>query len=141
MLRQGILSDGAAERYALRRESCLHNQVGAAVELPEMKDADGMPVEYTPGVRTLFLLVDQNCPSCRGTMQLFDTPRWADTALVALCYGYGPLPDLPQWTCYRIGSEQSFLDLREAPYFFVAAADGSIEITYTSAHNAYEESF
>lgn len=133
ILRQDLLSDFAAEEYSLRREFCLHNRVGDRAEIPLMND--GVQAEIPFETRTLFLVVDQDCPSCRESMRHFTSAKWDSTARVALCYGVGPLPNEGIWQCRRISPDQGIIDTRQAPFFFVTAPGGTVEITYTSVYN------
>lgn len=132
ILSKGILDGYSAEDFRQRREFCLYNRVGDKIELPETMDDDG--IASLDG-RTLFLVVDQDCPTCRESLQKFLSPKWEGTALTALCYGHGPLPSVDRWECRRISGEQTIIDTRQAPFYFVAAPDGTIEITYTSVYN------
>lgn len=133
ILSKGLLPDYSAEDYAKRREFCLHNRAGDKAELPDM--LDGSDIALESGRRTLFLVVDQDCPSCREWLQRFLSPKWDNTAKVALCYGRTPVPTAEGWECHRIDGGQSIFDTRQAPFFFVTAPDGTIEITYTSVYH------
>ena len=132
ILSQGILSDFEADEYRRRREFCLHNQIGDRAEIPLLSDE----IVQFPG-RTLFLVLDQDCPSCRESMLKFDSDKWAGTSLVALCCGHGPLPDTPGWKCYRFIHEQEIIDTRQTPFFFVISPDGTIEKSYTPVYDEY----
>ncbi len=127
ILSQGTLSSYEADNYRRCREFCLHNQPGDKAEIPLIPGDDS---QFTG--RTLFLVVDQDCPACRESMQRFCSDAWKDTRLVALCYGHGQLPAAPGWDCRKIPRDQTIIDTRQAPLFFVMAPDGTIEISYTS---------
>ncbi|MBO4434077.1 MAG: DUF5106 domain-containing protein [Bacteroidales bacterium] len=129
VISQDIAHGETLERYRLRREVCLHNRVGDKAELPSLKDST-LAIEG----RTLVLVVDQDCPSCRESMKRFDSPKWEGTSKIALCYGYGRLPEEAGWLCRRILTEQSIIDIREAPFFYVISPDGTVEISYTPVH-------
>lgn len=123
------------QEYEKRREFCLHNRVGDKAELPMLEDGAGNSISVPLEQRTLFLAVDQDCPSCKESMSKFVSPKWNETRLVALCYGHGPLPVEPNWDCYRLSPEQNILNTAEGPFFFVTTAEGTIEITYTSVYD------
>lgn len=127
VLKQDIVHGESRLRYEQRRNFCLHNRVGDKAEIPELMDGDKLEMNG----RTLVLLVDQDCPSCRESMQFFATPKWEGTTKVALCYGHGRLPEEPGWDCRRISEEQTILDAREAPFFYIISPDGTVEKTYT----------
>ena len=132
ILSHGIPSGDMTIRYQKRRELCLHNGVGDVAQIPQL--ADSVQLEFG-GRRTLILIVDQDCSSCRQSMDRFSTEKWNGTALVALCYGHGPLPERPGWECYRLSHKQTLVDTREAPLFYVISPDGKIEISYTSVYH------
>lgn len=120
-----ILSHKGLDAYTAgelrrRRAFCLFNRVGERATLP---------VDIPLVQRTLFLVVDQDCPSCRTAMEGF--PDWPGTWRVALCHGHGPLPEVPGWDCFPLSADQEILDVREGPFYFVTSEDGIIEISYT----------
>lgn len=129
-LHQGILTQYATEEYTIRRNFCLYNRAGEKAVIPHLYNRDGTVFEFPLVQRTLFLVTDQNCPSCRRTMEMFRSPDWADTWLVALCYGRGPLPEEPGWDCYKLPVDQTIIDPREGPFYFVTNEQGIVETTY-----------
>ena len=133
ILSQGIVSNYEADEIKRSREFCLHNRVGDKTELPELLNGDVHSISMDR--RTVFLVIDQDCPSCFGAIRQFSSPEWAGTARVALCYGHGPLPEADGWEFFRIPENQTLIDVRQAPFFFVSAPDGTIEITYTPVHD------
>lgn len=122
------------DEYRKHREFCLHNRVGDKAEIPLLEDGCCNSISLPLDQRTLFLVVDQDCPSCKESMTKFVSSKWNDAAHIALCYGHGPLPVEPDWVCYRIIPDQNILDTREGPFYFVTSADGTIEISYTSVY-------
>lgn len=131
ILSHGIPSGDMTERYRKRRNLCLHNNVGDIAEIPALKD----PREIEFKRRTVVLVVDQDCSSCRQSMKRFSSDKWDGTDKIALCYGRGPLPELPGWEILQISSAQTLLDTREAPLFYVVSPEGRVEISYTSVYN------
>ena len=123
------------EEYLKLREFCLHNRVGDKAEIPLLEDREGKQFSFPLVQRTLFLVVDQDCPTCAESMNRFTTFEPDNTWLVALCYGHGELPIEPQWDCYRLVPGQEIFDTHEGPFYFVTSADGTIEITYTSVYD------
>lgn len=130
ILSQGILSDALAEQYERRREFCMHNRVGEKAIIP----ATVPPLDATYSHRTLFLVVDQDCPSCKEAMNRLGSQYEPDTDLVALCYGNGALPTIPCWECFRLDPDQEIIDTHEAPFYFVVSDSSIVEITYTPAY-------
>ena len=131
VLSQGIAHGETLERYQRRREVCLHNRPGDKAELPALSGGD-VALEG----RTLVLIVDQDCPSCREALGRFSSAQWEGTSKLALCYGHGNLPEEPGWQFRRISREQTIIDTREAPLFYIIAPDGTVERSYTPV---YEE--
>ena len=131
ILSHGIPSGDMAMRYQKRRELCLHNNVGKAAEFPKLVGGAALEISR----RTVVLVVDQDCSTCRQSMQRFSSEKWEGSALVALCYGHGPLPELEGWECYQMSRSQTLLDTSEAPLFYVVSPDGKVEISYTSVYN------
>lgn len=130
ILGRGIPSGDITSRLERQRSFCLYNRPGDVARFPEL--TEGSLPETTR--RTLYLLVDQDCTTCRRSMSRFEGPEWEGTALVALCYGRGSLPEEPGWTSYRIRRDQTLLDTRQAPFYYVVSPDGTIEISYTSLY-------
>ena len=133
ILSHGILRDELSEQYKLRREFCRYNRVGDTAVIPATLPSDGLVLDPTPSSRTLYLVVDQDCPSCRESMARIKSSDNPDIYLVALCYGYGPLPSDTGWNCFRLDPDQEIIDTREAPFFFVVSEDGIVEESYTPA--------
>ena len=84
--------------------------------------------------RTLVLVLDLSCPSCREALQkLASDPEWADASRLAVCYGYGPGPEVPGWEILMLGGDTTVFDPQLTPIYFVVAADGTVERGYTLA--------
>ena len=124
--KQKILDAYLSGEYEKRREFCSHNRIGSKAELP---------MEYAPEERTLFLVVDQDCPSCRKAMDRLALEN-EDARLVALCCGHGPLPAEPGWNSIRLPHDQTIFDTAQSPFYFVTDADGIVVITYKSAYDS-----
>lgn len=133
ILSQGIVSNYEADEIKRSREFCLHNRVGDKTELPDLMNGDVhvIPIDR----RTVFLVIDQDCPTCFESIQKFSSPEWEYASRIALCYGHGRLPSVDGWNFFHIPQDQSLFDIRQAPFFFVSAPDGTIEITYTPVHD------
>lgn len=128
---EGIMDGYERELFLTRREYCLHNRVGMRADIPRIYDRE-YKISNVPLVqKTLFLVVDQACPSCVDAMTGFISPQWADTWLIALCVGRGPLPVEPGWDCFFVDPEQVLFDPSATPFYFVTAPDGTVETGYT----------
>lgn len=113
-----------AEEYRAKLEFCLHNQAGSKAELP---------IQYDFAERSLFLVVNQGCPSCRKAMDRLASEFSGKAHLVALCHGRGPLPESQGWECVRLPDDQRIFDTAQSPFYFVTSADGTVELPYKSA--------
>ena len=97
----------------------------------ERATVPGLPTFDT---RTLVLVLDLSCPSCRQALQkLSSDPEWADASRLAVCYGYGPGPEIPGWEILMLGGDTTVFDPQLTPIYFVVAADGTVERGYTLA--------
>lgn len=131
VLSHGLPSGDMTLRYQKRRNLCLHNNVGEVAEIPELAGHDSLDISG----RTLILVVDQDCSTCRQSLERFDSDKWAGTTLIALCCGHGPIPERPGWKCYQMSRSQTLLDTRETPFFYVISLEGKVEIPYTSVYD------
>ncbi|MBO7638953.1 MAG: DUF5106 domain-containing protein [Treponema sp.] len=125
ILSHGILRDELAQQYDRRRAFCRYNRAG---------DTAVIPAPVPPSRHTLYLVVDQDCPSCKESMVRIGSWDRPDTYLAALCYGHGPLPSVPGWDCFRLDPDQKIIDTSEAPFFFVVSEDGIVKESYTPAY-------
>ncbi len=130
ILSKGILSPYSMEEFKSKQRVCLYNKLGDKTLLPPLSK-DGVEVVIPLEQRTLFLVVDQDCPTCRESMKRLAGPEWNGAWHVALCYGHGPLPESQGWDCYRIGADQEIFDLKQAPFWFVSSPGGKVEIGYS----------
>lgn len=104
------------------------NLPGEACTLPELTDAEGRPVPWSPGSETVFAVVNLDCATCVGALNaLRDQPG----RHIALCFGYTPAPSIPGWEyCFSPAMDRIF-DLEAAPFWFSAGADGKIATPYS----------
>ena len=128
ILSKKILDSYLTGEYKTRLEFCSHNKVGDKAELPL-----DLPLEG----RTLVLVVDQDCPSCRKAMDRLASAH-EGVRLVALCCGHGALPGVSGWDCLRLPQDQKIFDAGQSPFYFIVGADGIVEQTYKSTYD-YED--
>lgn len=120
----GILTGPSLEPYLRKREWIGYNLPGEPAMLP------GVSVRE----RTLVLVLDVGCSSCRDALILLaDQPEWADVPRLAVCCGYGATPTVPGWEYITDPGTSAAFDPKLTPVFFVVAADGSVESTYALA--------
>lgn len=84
--------------------------------------------------RTLVLVLDLSCPSCRQALEkLSSDPQWAGARHVAVCCGYGSHPDIPGWDYLFPENASAVFDPELTPIYFIVAADGTVESGYALA--------
>ena len=121
----GILSADECEPFLQKREWILYNREGAKATVPGISDFD---------TRTLVLVMDLSCPSCREALQkLAEDPQWNDVKKLAVCLGYGPQPSVPGWDYLFPENGDVVFDIHMSPFYFVVAADGTVESGYAPA--------
>ena len=125
MAADGVLTPSDCEPYLQRREWIQYNQEGAQAVVPGWVPA---------GVRTLILVLDMGCPSCREALEkLSADPQWVGVKKTAVCLGWGPEPSVPGWDYLFPENGSAVFDIHMTPIYFVAAADGTVERGYTLA--------
>lgn len=125
MVADGILNTDECEPFLRRREWLQYNREGAQATVPGLSQTD---------TRTLVLVLDMSCPSCRQALEtLAEDPQWNDCKKVAVCMGYGPRPSVPGWDYLSSGNASAVFDIHMTPVYFVLAADGTVERGYAPA--------
>ena len=121
----GILQPYECEPFLQRREWIQYNQEGAKAFVPGMSRFDA---------RTLVLVLDLGCPSCREALETVAAdPQWSGLDKLAVGLGYGPKPEVPGWEYLFPENGAAVFDIHMTPIYFVAAADGTVESGYTPA--------
>ena len=121
----GILSEGECAPYLQKAGWIQFNQEGTPATLP---------VVVPQGMRTLVLVLDLGCPSCREALEkLGGDPQWEGVRKMAVGLGYGPHPDVPGWEFLFPENGTAVFDIGMTPVYFVVAADGTVERGYTLA--------
>lgn len=120
MVADGILTDSDLEPRIQRREWLQYNLSGAQATVP------GTVIKE----RTLVLVLDQGCPSCKEALSSL-AAAWPDVRRIAVCCGYGAVPAVPGWEYLKDNQSSAVFDPRMTPIYFVVAADGTVETPYT----------
>ena len=121
----GILSESEYARFKQNLKWMGFNREGDAATVP------GVELD---GRRTLVLLLDPGCPSCREALTvLAEKPDWADVRHVAVICAPGPDPDIPGWDYFFPEDASDVFDPSMTPVYFVISADGVVESTYQPA--------
>ena len=107
MAADGIISEEEVARRQQKSRWIQFNRKGAPATVPGFEP---------DGRRTLVLVLDPACPSCREAVEAVSAdPRWEDVPRVTVFCGDAPDVFDPQLT----------------PVYFVVSADGTVETPYT----------
>ena len=118
----GILMEDEYAPLLQRKEWMGFNLAGTPAVVP------GVNLQ---GERTLVLVLDLSCPSCREALSAFDDPQWEGLRRVAVCCGHGPEPSVAHWEYIIPEHADAVFDRHMTPVYFVVSADGVVERTYT----------
>lgn len=122
----GILSQGESFIFTKRSEWSRNNMKGTPAVVPGVR---------LDGRRTLVLIIDLSCPSCIEALQrMADDPEWADARRVALCCGFGPLPEVEGWEYTVVEDPADTFDPELTPVYFVVSGDSTVEKSYAFAN-------
>ena len=125
MVADGVLTENDYAPYLRRQEWIGYNLEGAQAFVPGISSFD---------TRTLVLVLDLGCPSCREALEkLGDDPQWEGVRKLAVGLGYGLHPDVPGWDFLFPENGKAVFDIGMTPVYFVVAADGTVERGYTLA--------
>jgi hypothetical protein len=120
-----VLQTDECEPFLKRREWIGYNRLG---------DKAVVPGRSSITERTLVLVLDLSCPSCRQVLDILASdPEWADVHRLAVCFGHGSLPSGSGWEFLSDNNAAAVFDPQLTPIYFVVAADGTVEKGYTLA--------
>lgn len=123
MVQDGVLNQDECEPLIRQREWALLNIPGEPALVP------GVALD---GRRTLVLVLDLSCPSCREALELLAaSPEWARVRRVAIGCGEGPQPAVPGWEYVFPDNAAAFFDPQLTPVYYVVSPDGTVEASYT----------
>jgi len=121
----GILDENESSPFLKKRDWIGFNQQGTMAIVPGLSQINA---------RTLVLVLDMGCPSCREALEkLASDSRWDGIKRIAVCLGRGPKPEVPGWEYLFPENASDVFDINMTPIYFVVAADGSVESGYTLA--------
>lgn len=137
--RNATLYNKAVERIVtdsvLRADECepfLKRREWIGYNLPGSKAI--VPGHTSFSCRTLVLVLDLSCPSCRQVLDILASdPEWADVHRLAVCFGHGSLPSGSGLEFLSDNNAAAVFDPQLTPIYFVVAADGTVEKGYTLA--------
>ena len=122
IVKDGVLAPSDCDPFIQKREWIQFNQAGHNATVPGVSSF---------GERTLVLVLDQSCPSCREALSVlasYDAAR-----KIAICCSYGPAPEASGWEIISPDDAQAVFDPHMTPVFFVVSPDGTVERGYTIA--------
>lgn len=125
MMSDGIFDQAEWTPFHKRSEWIHYNLEGSAATVPGLSQIER---------RTLILVLDLSCPSCREALEtLASAPEWDGVDKVAVCMGYGSMPSVPNWDYLFPENASDVFDIHMTPVYFVVAADGTVERGYKPA--------
>ena len=125
MVTDGVLTMEDCEPFIQHRDWININIKGDKAVVP------GVSLD---GKRTLILVLDLGCPSCREALNsLASDKKWKGTRKVAIGMGHGPEPDTAGWEFFRPEESWAVFDIKVTPVYFVVSEDGVVETSYTPA--------
>ena len=121
----GILDTFECEPFLQRREWMQYNLEGTKAFVPGFSRFD---------IRTLVLVLDLGCPTCRKALETVAAdPQWDGVKKLAIGLGYGPEPAVPGWEYLFPENAGTVFDIQMTPVYFVVSANGIVESGYTPA--------
>ena len=125
MVEDGVLTLSDCEPFLQKRDWILYNVEGGKATVPGISSFD---------TRTLVLVLDLSCPSCREALEkLAAAPEWSGLPKIAVCLGQGPRPTVPGWEYLFPEQGSAVFDIQLTPIYFIIAADGTVERGYALA--------
>lgn len=125
MVTDAVLPDYECKPYLQRREWIQYNREGEKATVPGVSSFD---------TRTLVLVLDLGCPSCREALEkLSAAPQWAGVRKLAVGMGRGPRPEVLGWDYLSPENASAVFDIHMTPVYFVVAAGGTVESGYSLA--------
>lgn len=123
MLKDGVMTMEDIEPLARERSWMENNLPGQEATVPGV---------LLDGRRTVVIVLDFGCSSCHKALtELKSNPICKDNRLVAINCGKGPVPDVPGWEYYSPDNAEAVFDPHMTPVYFIIAADGSVDTSYT----------
>ena len=125
IIADGILDTFEYEPFLQRREWMQYNLEGTKAFVPGFSRFD---------TRTLVLVLDLGCPTCRKALETVAAdPQWDGVKKLAIGLGYGPEPAVPGWEYLFPENAGTVFDIQMTPVYFVVSANGIVESGYTPA--------
>lgn len=123
MVQDGVLNMDECAPLIRQREWAVLNLPGDPAVVP------GISLD---GRRTLVLVLDLSCPSCREALELLaGSPEWTGVRRVAIGCGEGPQPTVPGWEYVFPEQASAVFDPQLTPVYYVVSPDGTVETSYT----------
>ena len=121
----GVLNSDECTPFIKKAEWIKYNLEGTEAIVPGLSHINA---------RTLVLVLDLSCPSCRKALEsLASDPQWNGVDKMAICMGYGLKPSVPGWDYLFPENASAVFDIHMTPVYFIVAADGTVERGYTPA--------
>ena len=122
----GILNIETVERLqALAAQDQLNRQ-GGPCTVPDEAKTEGP---------TLYLVLNLDCRTCLQSLAAL-SGEYPEAEHIALCFGYNQIPEVSGWKYLKPEGLDEIFELEAAPFWFLTAADGTIQIPYSGEFNA-----
>lgn len=122
ILADGVLSERECSTFLRHKAWIGYNSVGSDAVMPGFEP---------DGRRTLVLVLNISCRSCREALSALDNdPQWKDVRRIALGFGYGQALDVPGWEYGFLDNAADYFDPDATPVFFVVSPEGKVELPY-----------
>ena len=122
----GILNIETVERLQALAAQDQLNRPGSKCTLPEGVSASGA---------ALWLVLNLDCRTCLQSLAAM-AGEHPEAEHIALCFGWGPTPEVPGWTYLKPEGMNDIFELEAAPFWFLTDADGTVQIPYSAEGEA-----
>ena len=124
MVTDAVLQESEYRPCLQKRDWIQYNLPGETATVPG----------FSFDTRTLVLVLDLSCPSCRAALEkLAADPQWDGIRKLAVGLGRGPQPTVPGWEYFFPENASAVFDIHMTPIYFVVAADSIVESGYALA--------
>ncbi|MBQ2228793.1 MAG: hypothetical protein II424_00100 [Bacteroidales bacterium] len=80
-------------------------------------------------------MLNLDCRTCLQSLAAM-AEEHPEAEHIALCFGWGPTPEVPGWTYLKPDGINDIFELDAAPFWFFTDADGTVQIPYSAEGEA-----
>lgn len=122
----GVLAPEELERLQTLAAQDQLNRQGGPCTVPDEAKTEGP---------TLYLVLNLDCRTCLQSLAAL-SGEYPEAEHIALCFGYNQIPEVSGWKYLKPEGLDEIFELEAAPFWFLTAADGTIQIPYSGEFNA-----